>query len=83
MPGRPVTPQDEEQISNLKFTAECANGQPLEITPRLDAFARRWARRWVRLYGSLPAHDHPFPNYWQISFIIDYGSRPRTVDSRA
>jgi hypothetical protein len=64
---------DEERIQNLKFTVSCYDtGEPIEITPRLDRFARRWARRWLRLYHSLPRRDHPFPNYWNTTFIVSY-----------
>jgi hypothetical protein len=76
---------DEDQIQNLQFTVLCyETGEPIAITPRLDRFARHWARRWLRLYGSLPRLDHPFPNGWDTKFIIDYGSsRAQTGDNPA
>ena len=79
MPGRPVTAQDEEQIRNLKITVfDYETDQVIETTPRLDAFARRW----LRLYGTLPRHDHTFPNYWDTKFIVWFGPLP-SADNRA
>jgi hypothetical protein len=39
---------------------------------RMRQFALKYARNFHRKCGSPPHGDHPFPNYWDVKFIIEY-----------
>jgi hypothetical protein len=58
-------------------------GEPIELTSRLEAFALRYARRWEARHGSPPRGDHPFPNPWNYTFIVDFGFQAPASDDQA
>jgi hypothetical protein len=61
------------QELHVDFDITDVHGVPIAVTPRLARFARRWAQRWLRLYGAPPHLHHPFPNWWHTTFVIYYG----------
>jgi hypothetical protein len=52
------------------------DGTETPVGARMAAFARKYAARWLRRHGSLPAHDHLFPNPWEPTFLIEFSRGP-------
>ncbi len=72
-----------DPLENLRYEVTNANGDPIHPDARMQTFVRRYAVRWLKRYGSLPKGQHPFPNPWDYTFIVDFGSRVPAGDSPA
>ena len=70
-------------LDQLKFRFVDRDGQPLATDARMEAFARKYAARWLKKHGSLPRSDHPFPNPWEPTFLIEFGDLPTAGGTQA
>lgn len=60
--------------SEVKFRfLRYSDSSEIPLTPRLEAFARRYIARWMKGTGRPPRSAHPFPNPWEPTFLIDFG----------
>jgi hypothetical protein len=62
-------------LENLKYRFLNADGFPIPADERMHAFARKYAARFVKRYGGVPQYQHPFPNMWDYTFIIEFAGR--------
>jgi hypothetical protein len=57
----------------MTYRVERRDGTPVAVTPRIEAFVRRYAERWERRHaGRQPSGQHPFPFLWDYTFIVDF-----------
>jgi hypothetical protein len=54
----------------FRYHVELRDGTPVEITPRIDRFVRRYYARWMKQVGTPPLDQHPFPYPWNYSWIV-------------
>ena len=59
-------------MEELRYRFCDVYGKTIPADERMHAFARRYAARWFKKHGHFPAGDHPFPNYWDTRFIIEF-----------
>lgn len=72
-----------DDLADLKFVAYDRDAKPIDVDDRLRAFVLRYARNWKKKRGSLPKGQHPFPNPWDYTFIVDFGNRQPSSDNPA
>ena len=67
-----MIPGSAQTLSEVRWRFTDPYAKPIPEDERMRKFAERYARNFERKCGSPPHGYHPFPNYWDTKFLIEY-----------
>lgn len=67
-----MIPGSARTLADLKWRYENAKGEAMPEDDKMREFALKYARDFERKCGQPPHGHHPFPDYQDTKFVIEY-----------